>query len=280
MAWERRNDRGRYYTRSRRVGGKVVREYYGAGHIADLASALDDLERERVSEERELWKKEKAAIEEADAPVEALCDSTDELVRAFLLTLGYRKHPQKWRFIRMRNQPFEHNQLELTGQSLTQLIQKTEHEECGQALLTIRRRLERFGVWTTSKHHADEALTRTIALAARQNPDLRGTIHKRLAALRNDLLDHSPSRLEELLVDRVAVTWLHVILLQGLRVGDDCRTGVQRQYFRRRATIAHERHALAIKLLSNVKKRIRMEQRRTGKPSIPGSSPAPPANSP
>ena len=43
MGWEK----GRYYTRSRKVKGRVVREYIGAGRIGELTAELDAIERER-----------------------------------------------------------------------------------------------------------------------------------------------------------------------------------------------------------------------------------------
>ena len=43
MGW----DKGRYYTRSKKVNGRVVREYIGAGRVAELVAQQDTLEREK-----------------------------------------------------------------------------------------------------------------------------------------------------------------------------------------------------------------------------------------
>ena len=60
MGWEKD---GRYYTRSRKVNGRVVREYIGGGEVGALVAQMDAIERERRDFERECWRLEKEEME-------------------------------------------------------------------------------------------------------------------------------------------------------------------------------------------------------------------------
>jgi hypothetical protein len=95
MAW----DKGRYYTRSRKVNGRVDREYVGTGWLAELAAQVDALEGQRRQEEQ-------ARLEALDAPLSDLNDRADLLARAALLAAGYHQHNRgEWRRRREQDCP-------------------------------------------------------------------------------------------------------------------------------------------------------------------------------
>ena len=48
--WERRERGGLYYTRSRKEGGRVVREYIGEGVLGEIAALEVDYERRQREE--------------------------------------------------------------------------------------------------------------------------------------------------------------------------------------------------------------------------------------
>ena len=101
MGWETRRGRGRYYTRSRREGGRVVREYVGTGPIAELAAQADALHRQLRAVERA----QRQAVRMLAAPPELqrLDRLVMELYRASLLVAGYHQHARgAWRRRRPR----------------------------------------------------------------------------------------------------------------------------------------------------------------------------------
>ncbi len=98
MAWERRQRGGLYYTRSRKVNGRVVREYIGGGILGELSARMDAEARQRREEEAAALREDKQRTAELEEPVDKLCEATDLLVRAALLASGYHQHNRgEWR---------------------------------------------------------------------------------------------------------------------------------------------------------------------------------------
>jgi len=109
MAWESRNGAGHYYTRSKRVNGRVMREYVGTGLIGELA-ALEDAERraEREARRRRLWNAEKSKLEALESTVDRFTHSVSELTSLLLVSAGYyRHHRGGWRKHRERKRDMD-----------------------------------------------------------------------------------------------------------------------------------------------------------------------------
>ena len=97
MAWEQRGNH-RYYYRSRKIGGRVVKEYIGSGATADLISAHDEAERERRGADRERIRAEVRRLAELAAGYETLSRAVDAMTAAALIAAGYRQHARgAWR---------------------------------------------------------------------------------------------------------------------------------------------------------------------------------------
>jgi hypothetical protein len=98
MGW----DRG-YYYRARKVNGRVVREYVGAGLAAQLAAQLDDRKRRQRQAQRAARRAEQAELDALDGPVNELCDLADLVARAALEAAGFHQHKRgEWRKRRVR----------------------------------------------------------------------------------------------------------------------------------------------------------------------------------
>jgi hypothetical protein len=93
MGWERG-----YYYRVRKVNGRVVREYIGAGKVAELVAQMDALERERRGLEALKQRQEKEELKGIDADLKAVNERIDLAARAALLAAGFHLHKRgEWR---------------------------------------------------------------------------------------------------------------------------------------------------------------------------------------
>ena len=97
MGWETRNGNGKYYTRSRKIDGRVIREYIGTGKIAQLAAELDRLERQRHEERRAAIEKEYQQAKAQETVLIEYCKAVDDALAKVLTAAGYHKHRGQWR---------------------------------------------------------------------------------------------------------------------------------------------------------------------------------------
>ena len=102
MSWETRQRGGTYYTRSRWVDGRAVREYVGGGVIGRLAARQDELEHLQREQEAARRKEERERLERSAGFLRELDVATEVLIRAELLASGCYKHKGEWRRLRAR----------------------------------------------------------------------------------------------------------------------------------------------------------------------------------
>jgi hypothetical protein len=102
MGWEQRRRGTSYYTRSRRVGGKVRRTYVGGGTLGEIAALEDEYERRRREEEAAYYKEQKERLKQDAAFLKELEEAAKILTTAHLLAAGYHNHKGSWRLLRER----------------------------------------------------------------------------------------------------------------------------------------------------------------------------------
>lgn len=94
MGWER----GRYYTRSRKRNGRVVREYIGGGEVGRLVAKMDAMVRAERKAKADALRAEKARMDSLDAEIAAVSCVADFVARAVLTAAGYHQHHRgAWR---------------------------------------------------------------------------------------------------------------------------------------------------------------------------------------
>lgn len=97
MSWETRQRGGRYYTRSRRIEGRILREYIGTGPLAEAIATLDEVDRSADARERAQWRAEREPIDEAWQELRAIGKAVQAAVRASLEGAGFKYHRGEWR---------------------------------------------------------------------------------------------------------------------------------------------------------------------------------------
>jgi len=99
MSWETRGNH-RYYYRRRKVDGRVIAEYIGAGDVAEALAGLDEDARRQQQHAAAEWR----ALVDTDRRQVATLTELDDLVRSavagVLIANGYHTHKRQWRKMR------------------------------------------------------------------------------------------------------------------------------------------------------------------------------------
>lgn len=98
MAWEKRKRGGAYYYRSRRVGGRVVKEYVGRGPLAEMAAAWAEEDRAERLAKAQADRRRRRELDDVAQQVGEASKAVDDVAAAWLTMLGYHRHDRgNWR---------------------------------------------------------------------------------------------------------------------------------------------------------------------------------------
>jgi hypothetical protein len=270
MGWEKRKRGGTYYTRSRKINGRVVREYVGTGPLAELAAEMDSLERRRREEDAEAWRAERERLEALEAPVARLCEITEALAHDTLLASGYRRHNRgEWRKRRVSTtkqnmtagSPMKtnHNVKEDSLPSVDEIRNLLRRAESGDetALPVVRKEMDLFPKLASQCGDlARIAQHELISVMSGKNLLMKEALPRKLEAMREELAGPTPTPLEKIMVERVAACWLavqHAELLVAQQTFGNVAVQ-QIELYQRRLDHSHRRYLSAIRTLAQIRK--------------------------
>ena len=97
MSWEYRGKQGPYYTRSRSINGRIVREYIGAGLSGRLAAAEDEERRKQREDRRRTIHATIDRIDQLESSSKALEGLCKSAVETELYRRGFHLWHRGWR---------------------------------------------------------------------------------------------------------------------------------------------------------------------------------------
>ena len=228
MPWEDRPG-GRYYYRAKRIKGRVVKEYVGAGPKAEAAATEDAQAREAREAQRQAIHERLSALEQQwTGPVEEfnqLSTSCEALVVGTLLARGFHQHDRgAWR---KRRKPstkqiaFEPRMEtvpkgpDLTSDNvsevMTDLLRRARGGNKGASDILSNLNQNAPHLWDLLTGLARQVRASWIALVTVPSDDRvldREGLERRLAQLQSDLAADGDGPIEALLIERILIAWI------------------------------------------------------------------------
>ena len=213
MAWENRNRSDRYYYAGRKVHGAVIKEYLGRGIAAALIAATLLKQKEH---RHALWKNRRTLLHSLQA--------IHRRIRSFL---RYSRQIQRLhRFIQrdarerilealsqaeypMPNQ-IEEPVLLPTAPAIDETINRATHGDI-QILPQLRQLIEQKPLlWQQMTDLARQAQEAQLNALAGENETLKAAILTEFNALKKELGDGTSNPLEQIIIERILISWLQV----------------------------------------------------------------------
>jgi len=263
MGWEYRGPHGPYYTRSRKVGGRVVREYIGAGEAGERAARRDATARRRRIRECAARRQQREGLMAAGRTAHAIINALDAEARRMLAAAGfYQHHAGEWRRRRRRiqeaqveKQDKQSNQIRTTA-DIPKLLKRC-HEGDKAALRELIARLSGNGLDEILGSHGLAAMAEDAWLDASfgDNHLRKALAAEQLRRMRVTLAGPEPSPLEQILVDKAVLCWFEALTadtIAATRAGELTRD--QAEMLQKRQDRSHARFLSAIRTLAQVRK--------------------------
>jgi hypothetical protein len=284
MGWEWRQNAGPYYIRTRKVQGQVVRTYFGRGPQAEQA-AREDAQRQATQVARHTVRVHLAAL---DVQVHEWCQQIDNLMRASLMVTGFHQHHRsEWRQRSDGLAPIDawasgadvpQADWPAASYALDQEEQSMSENDTPQELTTSLQTLVQRGMdgdrtvlpalrellttrpelWRHLRTLGMQVEYAWIHVLAGEDLVAQEVLAQQLQGLKVELGGPSPTPLERLLVERIAVCWLQTcqVDLQALQQLQTTPTQLpeQESWLQQRQDRTQARLLAAIKTLAQVRK--------------------------
>lgn len=279
MSWEHRGGRGRFYTRSHRENGKVVRVYVGSGPVAEIVAIRDEADRAARAARYAAFAEERQSVATARAATVAMDRAVTFKLDEGMLAAGYTLHARStWRKTRMSTT------VQPDPDEMSDVIMDCELNDDGPSTEELWAFLKGRKPSPPAAHteglarRAEDAWTVLIA-----GPDLAtgSPLDRQIQEFRAGL-GTATSPLEQLLIDQLVVCWLEswYFSIRAAETAGEDLTPTHREFQLRGIDRAQRRVAFLTRQLLDIRRILKHQHLATGPAPCSAASPSNEAVSP
>lgn len=260
MGWERRsNTVWKYYYRSVRVDGRVVKQYVGriADPVVGLVSRQDQLDRADQATAVDEVRSEQSEYKQLQTLLRTLAGQVRQRLRIYLLSREGELQAGEWTPMtktpaaagRKSSASVEEEPTRELFEHLTRQASRGDQEAAERLRRIIRTHPEIWNAVGDLSRHAEQSLIRLIA---GKNLVLSECLHVKVDDLRRSLLGTSAEAAIGLLVDQVVINWLELQFVQMAALQPQ-QHGRDARFWEDRYERAHARYLASVRELQTVR---------------------------